>query len=186
MVLIIFAHPYPAKSHANKHIIRHLENFDDIVISNLYEKYPDFYIDVKAEQKLLLAADLVIFHFPFYWYNVPAMLKHWQEKVLSQGFAFGNYPEENKLKDKKMMAVITAGHKERSYQKGAFDNYSMDELLSPLKQLSAHCSMKFLEPHILFQAHKASEADLDKFSLEYKQLIQKYHHGQLNMDKTNE
>ncbi|RWA09552.1 hypothetical protein EKO27_g5567 [Xylaria grammica] len=45
--------------------------------------------DVKREQEKLLWADAVIFHFPFWWLGMPAILKGWFERVFSLGFGYG-------------------------------------------------------------------------------------------------
>jgi len=46
-----------------------------VTIHDLYETYPNFHIQVKFEQDLLLAHDIIVFHHPFYWYSSPAILK---------------------------------------------------------------------------------------------------------------
>ncbi|KAG2469836.1 NQO1 dehydrogenase, partial [Polypterus senegalus] len=44
--------------------------------------------DIMEEQKKIKAADLIVFQFPLYWYSVPAILKGWFDRVLTQGFAY--------------------------------------------------------------------------------------------------
>ncbi|XP_045076715.1 ribosyldihydronicotinamide dehydrogenase [quinone]-like, partial [Coregonus clupeaformis] len=44
--------------------------------------------DIIAEQRKVEAAELVIFQFPLYWFSVPAIMKGWIDRVLTQGFAF--------------------------------------------------------------------------------------------------
>ncbi|CAO2610280.1 NAD(P)H dehydrogenase [quinone] 1, partial [Lemmus lemmus] len=44
--------------------------------------------DIVTEQKKLEAADLVIFQFPLYWFEVPAILKGWFERVFMREFAY--------------------------------------------------------------------------------------------------
>jgi glutathione-regulated potassium-efflux system ancillary protein KefG len=58
--------------------------------SDLYETYPDFAIDIEAEQeKLLTAHDVIALQFPLYWYSTPALLKEWLDLVWLHGFAYG-------------------------------------------------------------------------------------------------
>ena len=171
MILVIFSHPYPNKSHANKFLINHISKLKNVIVSDLYEKYPDFHINVKNEQQLLLKADLIVFQFPIYWYNVPALLKQWQETVLSRGFAFGKNEHENQLSNKPCMAVLTTGHKKSSYKKGSFDNYGIENYLRPLEQMAYHCKMLY-KPHlVLHQAHKSTLPDLELFARQYEQSI---------------
>ena len=49
MILIIYAHPYPHHSHANKRMLEQARTLDGVEIRSLYQLYPDFNIDVAAE-----------------------------------------------------------------------------------------------------------------------------------------
>ena len=62
---------------------------EGVRLHDLYEAYPDFLIDVEAEQALLLEHDVIVFQHPVYWYSSPAILKEWQDLVLEHGFAYG-------------------------------------------------------------------------------------------------
>lgn len=55
---------------------------------------------------LLKNADKIIFQFPLFWFSTPALLKEWQDRVLT-AILYG----ENKelLKDKKFQIVTTLG-----------------------------------------------------------------------------
>ena len=57
---------------------------------DLYEAYPDFDIDVRREQELLAAHEVIVLQHPFYWYSAPALLKEWQDLVLEHGWAYGS------------------------------------------------------------------------------------------------
>lgn len=69
--------------------------------------------DIKEEMDKVLWADLIIFQFPIWWSNFPAILKGWVDRVFYNGFAFnlaemqlyGNGP----LKGKKAMLSFTTG-----------------------------------------------------------------------------
>ena len=56
---------------------------------SIYDLYPDFDIDVAAEQKALERARAVVLLHPLYWYTAPALLKHWFDVVLTKGWAYG-------------------------------------------------------------------------------------------------
>lgn len=69
MVLIIYAHPYPQHSHANKRMLEQARTLENVEIRSLYQLYPDFSIDVAAEQEALscrsdrlAASDAVVQH----------------------------------------------------------------------------------------------------------------------------
>jgi len=171
MILIIFAHPYPSRSNANKPLLKTISNLENVVISDLYEKYPDFHIAVKSEQKLLAEAKLIVFQFPIYWYNVPALLKQWQEMVLTRGFAFGKTDADRVLQGKPCMAVVTTGHKQLSYQSEGYDCYTLNEFLRPLEQMADHCKMQYHPPLVVHEAHRVTSQDLAKTGEIYRQTL---------------
>ncbi|MFC4163931.1 NAD(P)H-dependent oxidoreductase [Epilithonimonas zeae] len=75
MALIILAHPKFERSVANKTVANELRNSStDIEIRDIHDLYPDYKIDVKAEQDALLRHQTIVFQYPFYWYNMPGIL----------------------------------------------------------------------------------------------------------------
>lgn len=71
MILIIYAHPYPQHSHANKRMLEQARTLEGVEVRSLYELYPDFNIDIAAEQEALSRADLIVWQHPMQWYSVP-------------------------------------------------------------------------------------------------------------------
>ncbi len=59
-VLILFAHPVLEKSRVNRRLIRAAENIDNVTLNDLYEEYPDFDVDIKREQQLLIEHEVII------------------------------------------------------------------------------------------------------------------------------
>ena len=47
MILIIYAHPYPQHSHANKRMLEQAGTLEGVEIRSLYQLYPDFNINKK-------------------------------------------------------------------------------------------------------------------------------------------
>ncbi|QZT36099.1 NAD(P)H-dependent oxidoreductase [Halosquirtibacter xylanolyticus] len=70
--------------------------------------------DVKAYQETISKADNLIFVFPLWWWQMPAILKGFFDKVFTQGFAFEYTSEGPKglLKEKKIDIVINTGSNE--------------------------------------------------------------------------
>lgn len=63
MILIIYAHPYPHHSHANKRMLEQAGTLENVEIRSLYHLYPDFNIDVAAvarDSYRLAASDAVV------------------------------------------------------------------------------------------------------------------------------
>ncbi|WP_294260770.1 NAD(P)H-dependent oxidoreductase [Propionivibrio sp.] len=75
MILIVRAHPYPQRSRAGRALLEAVHDLPDLEVRSLYDLYPDFDIDVAAEQAALARADLVVWLHPIYWYSAPAMLE---------------------------------------------------------------------------------------------------------------
>jgi glutathione-regulated potassium-efflux system ancillary protein KefF len=90
MILIIYAHPYPRHSHANHRLLQAVKDIPEVEVRSLYELYPDFNIDINAEQRALERADLVVLQHPMQWYSQPPLLKLWIDKVLEHGWAYGH------------------------------------------------------------------------------------------------
>ena len=106
--------------------------------------YPDFNIDVAAEQAALVAADIIVWQFPFHWYALPALLKKWVDDVLVFGFAHGIGGD--KLHGKKLILSFTTGAPAAAYAHGQPMNYTIDEFMPPLRQTALLCGMDFLAP----------------------------------------
>lgn len=171
MILIVAAHPYLNRSKANKRLLDGVSEMDSVIISDIYEKYPDFHIDVQEEQQLLTCAEVIVFQFPLYWYNIPALLKQWQETVLTSEFAFGIDAHQMQLKDKQCIAVTTTGHPQNSNFVDGVDVFSVNTFMIPLQQLTEHCLMNYHEPLVFYQVHQANNNELKQYVEDYKQKL---------------
>jgi hypothetical protein len=145
MALVILAHPHFDQSIANKAIIEELSCSDiDFEIRNLSALYPTFQIDVKAEQEALLKHQEVIFQYPFYWYNMPAILKHWFDEVFTYQFAYGS--QGDKLKGKYFIPSFTVGAPESEYHTLGEHHFKVYEFCKNLAQTAYYAQMKYVEP----------------------------------------
>ena len=79
--------------------------------------------DVLAEQAKVIAADLVIFQFPVWWFSMPAILKGWVDRVFSRGFAYssGRKYESGHFKGKRAMLCLTTGTASTLYEPNGID-----------------------------------------------------------------
>ena len=90
--LILVFHPHLKDgSRANARLLAELaaQGEDDIIVRDEYAEYPNFSVNADTEHELLEAADRVILQFPFYWYSSPALLKEWEDEVITAGWAYG-------------------------------------------------------------------------------------------------
>lgn len=88
-LLLLFAHPAYHRSRANRALRVAAEGMEGVTLHDLYETYPDFLIDVDAEQARLAAHDVIVVQHPFYWSSARAIVKEWLDLVLTHGWAFG-------------------------------------------------------------------------------------------------
>ncbi|WP_018624556.1 NAD(P)H-dependent oxidoreductase [Kangiella aquimarina] len=168
-VLILFAHPAYEQSVANRAMVSAIRELEGVTFNDLYEKYPDFFIDVEEEQRLLKEHQIIIFQHPFYWYSSPSLLKEWQDVVLDYGFAYGDGGYQ--LSGKSLMNAVTIGGSESSYGSTGFNHYPVEELLKPFEQTAIFCGMRYLKPFVLFDALALSDSELADEAHRYAQLI---------------
>lgn len=144
-VVVISGHPQLEQSNANKTILEQLAtSLPDVDIRRLDTLYPDYRIDVPREQQALLAADVIVLQFPFYWYSIPALLKKWLDDVFAYNFAYGS--QGDKLKGKHFILSVTIGGPEESYSPVGYNHFEIMQLLRPLQQTAYLSGMNFDKP----------------------------------------
>ncbi|OTA19479.1 glutathione-regulated potassium-efflux system ancillary protein KefG [Xenorhabdus beddingii] len=150
-VLLLYTHPEPLNSVANKVLLGSVHELQHVTIHDLYGCYPDFFIDVAREQQLLREHKVIVFQHPLYTYSCPALLKEWMDRVLSRDFVSG---EEYALSGKYWRSVITTGEPESAYQRGGYNLYPLEEILRPFELTASMCHMHWLTPMIIYWARR--------------------------------
>jgi glutathione-regulated potassium-efflux system ancillary protein KefG len=169
-VLVLFAHPAFEKSRINRRLIDAIADLDSVTIHDLYETYPDFQIDVAAEQQRLVAHDVIVLQHPFYWYSAPALVKEYLDLVLEHGFAYGSAGRA--LEGKILLNATTTGGPEGAYQPGGRNRFTMRQLLAPFDQTAVLCRMTYLAPFVLHGTHRIDTPDaLGPAQRQYRRLI---------------
>lgn len=74
-ILVLFAHPKFEHSDANQALVDSVKDLENVQVRDLYELYPDFNINVQAEQEALFEHEVIVWQHPFYWYSCPPLLK---------------------------------------------------------------------------------------------------------------
>ena len=143
-ILFIVVHPDLSVSRANRQITEAVSDIPGLRVHDLYAACPDFRIDVEREQGLLRAADLVVFQFPLYWYSSPALLKLWEDLVLTPGFAYGS--TGTALHGKSFLLSTTLGSDAEEYQ----GDSSVENALVPLRRSFEYCGMSYLGTRVLY------------------------------------
>ncbi|MEA1063552.1 glutathione-regulated potassium-efflux system oxidoreductase KefF [Erwinia sp. HR93] len=174
MILIIYAHPYPHHSHANRCMIEQAMTLPGVEVRSLYQLYPDFDIDIAAEQAALTRADLVIWQHPMQWYGVPPLLKLWIDKVLSHGWAYGKGGAA--LQKKSLMWAVTTGGGEHHFTLG--DRPGFDTLAQPLQATALYCGMYWLPPFVIHNAFVCDDETLTRRASAYQQRLRDWQETQ--------
>ncbi|ATF09720.1 glutathione-regulated potassium-efflux system ancillary protein KefG [Candidatus Enterovibrio altilux] len=153
-VLVLFAHPDPHESVANKILIASARQCSDVTVHDLYAAYPDFIIDVHYERELLLSHDVIVFQHPLQMYSCPSLLKEWIDVVLGKGFAHGG---GSALAGKICRFIVTTGGAAKAFSQTGYNKYSMKELLQPFELTVLLCQMCWVEPLILHWARRVTD-----------------------------
>lgn len=141
-ILLVTGHTYQDYSVANKEIVKELAAaIPSLEIDNLAELYPDFKIDVEAEQKKLLDADIIIVQSPLFWYSMSSIVMRWWEETFAHGWAYGS--TGTALKGKKIVFGITAGAPTEVYTGGVMGITDQD-ILNRFKVSANFCNMEYL------------------------------------------
>jgi glutathione-regulated potassium-efflux system ancillary protein KefG len=156
-ILILFAHPRFESSANNFLLVQQVPVSPEITFNDLYEKYPDFNIDIEKEKQLLADHDIIIWHHPFYWYSAPPLMKQWIDLVLEFGWAYG--PGGNALEGKLLFSCITVGGPLSAYSKEGYNRFTILELLTPYEQTAYLCKMKWLPPFVMHGTHRISNEE---------------------------
>ena len=107
--LLVFAHPDNEKSH-NAMVLREVRSFLDSLKAeySVIDLYADKFdplmphdewareglgAEVKKYQKMIKESDRLIFIYPVWWYNSPAIMKGFFDRVFTSGFAY-NFRKE--------------------------------------------------------------------------------------------
>lgn len=158
--LVIHAHPRPGHSVVVRSMQQVFEADASCEIRSLYALYPDFDIDLNAEQRALAHADLVVWLAPVYWYSLPALLKYWLELVLAHGWAYG--PDGEALRGKAAWWVASAGGAVNDYRAEGPHGRPFYDFVAPVEQTAVFCGMRWLPPFIEHggQSHTAEQLAL--------------------------
>lgn len=167
--LILISHPNLEESSSQQFLVQSLPESTEITVHYLEGAYPDGQIDIKKEQELLKHHDRVLFQFPFYWYSSPPLLRHWQDEVLEEHFAFGY--RGNKLRGKEFGLILVIGVGEKEYQTGGQEGYSISELTKPFQAMASKTGMTYLKPLSIFQFPYMTEDEKMQLLIQYQQWL---------------
>lgn len=171
-ILVLAAHPNWRESRVNRQLLAAAGAIDRVGVRDLYDRYPDYDVDVPGEQAAAAAADLIVLLHPIQWYSMPALQKLWLDEVLGYGWAYG--PGGTALQGKDLWLVATTGGPQSSYHPQGYNRYFFDAFLPPYEQTAALCGMRFLPPLLLHGARSASDQAVAEHVAIFAQRLQSY------------
>jgi glutathione-regulated potassium-efflux system ancillary protein KefF len=174
-ILVLAAHPHLGHSRVNRTLMRMAAGSalaGRVQVRDLYALYPDYLINVAAEQRALVAADLVVWLQPLHWYGMPPLLKLWVDEVLAFGWAYG--PGGHALAGKDLWLVASTGGAESSYRPHGTHRHFFDAFLPPYEQTATLVGLRFLPPLLLHGAHRASEDEVQAHAAVFAERLASY------------
>ncbi len=178
MILIIHAHPYPSRSRATHALLQAALTLPEVTVHSLYERYPDFDIDIAAEQAALTQAHLTVWLHPLYWYSVPGLMKHYFDKVLALGWAYGgkNDGDGRALHGKHCLWAPSTGGDGEAYSTSGIHANAFAEFVTPVEMTARFCGMFWQPPFVVHGAHVISDEALGAKADAFKLRLQNWLH----------
>jgi NAD(P)H dehydrogenase (quinone) len=129
--------------------------------------------DVRAEQTRVAAADLVLFHFPVWWFGMPAMLKGWVDRVFSRGFAYsaGRKYERGHFHGKRAMLCITIGTASTLYEPDGIDGNLLHVLWPIHNGILAYTGFTVLPPFVAWMPGRVDAGERASYLAAYAQRL---------------
>lgn len=156
-ILVLLAHPQLEHSRVNR-ALADAARAAGIAVRDLYALYPDYLVDVAAEQAALSDVALLVWLHPLHWYGMPPLMKLWLDEVFAFGWAYG--PGGQALQGTDLWLVTSTGGPEESYRSDGYNRFFFDAFLPPYDQTAALTGMRFLPPLVLHGAHRSSDDDI--------------------------
>lgn len=158
--LILIFHPDLARSTANAALRDAARTVPGARVIDMQACCPGGLIDSAAEARALLQADRIVLQFPVQWYSTPALLKAWQDAVLTRMCYIHPETEGHRLAGTALMIAATAGNIPEAYGRDGANHFTMEELLAPLKATARRCGLPWQPPHLVFRADRRGPAGL--------------------------
>lgn len=174
-VLLVVGHPDLSQSRANAALVDAVRDLPHVTVHDLYATYPDFQIDVEAEQALLAQHDVIVFQHPVFWYNTTPLFKKWQDEVFTHGWAFTVDRSFSQLSGKKAIVAVTAGVPAEHYTPEGPNQATLESLLNNWEATLRLCLFD-IQPMVKLYgtAFGLSDDDLALAAKKYSELLSSF------------
>ncbi len=176
--LLLMFHQDMAKSVANATLFRAAQGVDGVQAIDMQARHPsgqiDMFVGAEIDAQLLLEADRIVLQFPVQWYATPAILKTWQDTVLTRMYYIFPETEGDHLAGTPIMLAATFGNLAEAYGREGKNYYSVDEIFAPLKATAHRCGLPWHTPHLTFSADKLEGVGLEAAAQSYSRALQAF------------
>jgi len=137
-----------------------------------------FSADLQVEMDLVAAADILIFNFPMWWFDMPAILKGWVDRVLAYGFAYGGeygMGPNGRFKGKKAFLTITTGSLANFYTLEGVHRRTMDDILRNINEgILGLVGYQVQSPFIAYGVSRISNQERADILKNYQDYLKEY------------
>ncbi|MFD0803183.1 NAD(P)H-dependent oxidoreductase, partial [Streptomonospora algeriensis] len=135
--------------------------------------------DVRGEQEKIEWADVLVFHFPLWWFGPPAILKGWFDRVLVQGFAFGLKDRQGRtrrygdggLVGKRALIVTSVGARESGFGPRGIHGQAEEVLFPLLHGTFWYTGAAALPPFVVYGADRAGTGDFARHAADLRKRL---------------
>ena len=175
--LILLFHRDLSQSRANAALAAAAAGIPGVEVVDMQALYPDgleLFRDGEREAARLLSADRLVLQFPIQWYAIPALLKSWQDAVLTRMFYLAYEQEGRQLEGTPLLIAATAGNVPEAYMPGGRNMFPMIELMAPLRASAHRCGLGWSDPFIVYAADKLSPEALAEAATSYASALESW------------
>lgn len=130
--------------------------------------------DVVREQQKVAEADLVLFHFPVWWFSMPSIMKGWCDRVFSRGFAYaaGRKYDSGLFKGKKAMICLTTGTASTLYEPNGIDGDLLHVLWPIHNGILAYTGFSVLPPYAAWMPGRVTAQEREAYLAGYARRLE--------------
>jgi len=117
--------------------------------------------DLAAEMEKLRWCDLLVLHFPLWWFGLPAILKGWVDRVFAMGFAYGGgrWYNQGPFAGKRALLCLTTGGPAAIYGPDGL-NGDIHQILFPIQHgMLFFTGFSVLPPFLGWGVARATDAE---------------------------
>lgn len=192
-ILYIYAHP---NSNAFNSLLKHegysqlIDLKHEVILSDLYElnfnaisnadnyklttsdEIPE---DIQKEINKINWAEHLIFHFPLWWFSMPAILKGWFDRVLIKGFAYDNNCifQTGLLKGKTASLVVTTKSNEPAYKCDGVHGATIESFLYPIHHTLCFVGISPITPFVSYEVFNIDQRRVNEIISQYQTYLRR-------------